>query len=460
MPDKPSIARRTFLHRVGRLGVAGVAAPWAVNLALMGEAAAFNAGSGYKALVCIFLYGGNDNGNTLIPYDSTGYAGYQAQRGSLALGRDTLTATALAPQLPGGRQFALAPSLAPLKTLFDNQRLAIQLNVGPLIRPTTLSDYNARAVPLPPRLFSHNDQQSVWQSSAAEGSVRGWGGAMGDLALAGNGGSLFTCVSVTGNAVFLAGSSALAYGVGTGGPVKIKGITDGQLYSSAACSRALNGFITQARSQMLEAELNAVTARSIDAQQKLSGALAGATDFSTYLPSDIGGLAAQLKMVAQMIQAGPALGLKRQVFMVSQGGYDTHDNLLVRHPKLLTELGRSMAGFQAALDSIGVAPQVTTFTASDFGRTLTPNSDGSDHGWGSVHFVMGGAVKGGAYFGQVPVLDGSAASVDVGRGRLLPTTSVDQFAATLAGWFGVSDQEMASVAPNIANFGTRNLGFV
>ncbi len=466
MTSLSSAARRAFLRRLGQLGLAGTAAPWAINLAAMGEAAAFSA-DGYKALVCVFLYGGNDNGNTLIPYDSASHAEYATARQSLAIAHASLAGTALTGQgLPAGREYALAPQLAPLKPLFDAKKLALQLNVGPLRVPTTLAQYQARTVPLPPKLFSHNDQQSVWQSSAAEGAVKGWGGRLGDLALAGNGGSaLFTCMSVTGNAVFLSGEHALAYQIGAGGAVAIKGVTqDDGMYGAQACREALRTLITQPRAQVLESEFNRITARSLDSHATLAGALAGSTgQFDTVLPDLVDGrrrtLNQQLKMVARLIAARGQLGPKRQVFLVSLGGFDTHDNLMDRHPALLTELGGALSGFQQALESIGVGPQVTTFTASDFGRTLVSNGDGSDHGWGSHHMVLGGAVRGGAFYGQAPqaVLKGPE---DVGQGRLLPSTAVDQYAATLARWFGVSDTELPLVAPAIAQFGTRDLGFL
>ena len=463
MSSSQLIARRAFLQRLGHLGIAGTAAPWALNLAAIGEAAAFSAGD-YKALVCIFLYGGNDHGNTLIPYDAAGHADYAKVRASLAIGRDALTATALAPQLDGGRQFALAPTLSALKPLFDGGKLALQLNVGPLIVPTTLAQYKARAVPLPPKLFSHNDQQSVWQSSAAEGAVRGWGGALGDLALSSNGNALFTCISVTGNAVYLAGSQALAYQIGAGGAIAINGVAK-PLFGSAACSTALQTLITQPRGQLLENEYTRIAARSINSQQVLAGALASAPNFDAHLPDTDPAtrqnrpLNRQLKTVARLISARQALGLKRQVFMVSLGGFDLHDDLTARHPGLLQQVGTAMAGFQGALDSIGAGASVTTFTASDFGRTLSSNGDGSDHGWGAHHLVLGGAVKGGAYYGSAPQI-ALGGPEDTGQGRLLPTTSVDQFAATLASWFGVSDTELPLVMPNIGNFGSRNLGFV
>ena len=461
-----SPARRAFLRRLGQLGLAGSAAPWAINLAAIGEAAAFSA-DGYKALVCVFLYGGNDNGNTLIPYDSASHADYATARQSLAIARANLAGTVLSgSDLPAGREYALAPQLAPLKPLFDAKRLALQLNVGPLRVPTTLEQYRARSVPLPPKLFSHNDQQSVWQSSAAEGAVRGWGGRLGDLALAGNEGSaLFTCLSVTGNAVFLSGEHALAYQIGAGGAVAIKGVTqDDGMYGAQACRQALRTLITEPRAQVLESELNRITARSLDSHAVLAGALATSVgQFDAVLPDQVDGrrrtLNQQLKMVARLIAARGQLGPRRQVFLVSLGGFDNHDNLMNRHPALLTELGAGLAGFQQALDALGVGPQVTTFTASDFGRTLVSNGDGSDHGWGSHHFVLGGAVRGGAFYGQAPqaVLNGPE---DVGQGRLLPTTAVDQYAATLARWFGGSDTELPLVAPAIGQFGTRDLGFL
>ena len=466
MTSTDTLARRAFLRRLGHLGIAGTAAPWAINLAAMGEAAAFTANDGYKALVCIFLYGGNDNGNTLIPYDSAGHAEYVQARGTLAIARASLGATALTGNgLPAGREYALAPTLAPLKGLFDRRQLAVQLNVGPLRQPTTLAQYQARSVPLPPKLFSHNDQQSVWQSSLAEGSVTGWGGNLGDLALSSNGGNgLFTCMSVTGNAVFLSGDQALAYQIGPGGAVAINGVTrDDGMYNQQACRQALQTLITQGRTHVLENELNRVVARSISSHATLAGALAGSDgQFDALLPTTAerpATLNGQLKMVARLIAARNQLGLKRQVFLVSLGGFDTHDNLMTNHPKLLEQVAHAMAGFQGALDAMGVGPQVTTFTASDFGRTMTSNGDGSDHGWGSHHLVMGGAMKGGAFYGTAPtaLLKGPE---DVGQGRLLPSTSVDQYAATLARWFGVNDGEMREVAPSIGNFDQKNLGFL
>ncbi|MDO5087230.1 MAG: DUF1501 domain-containing protein [Comamonadaceae bacterium] len=450
------LARRAFLQRMGQLSLASTAMPWAINLAAMGEAAAFNASDDYKALVCVFLYGGNDHGNTLVPCDPDRYAEYAKVRGGLATPRAALDATQLA-ALPDGTQYALAPQLAPLLPLFEAGQLAVQLNVGPLIQPTTLAQFRQRSVPLPPKLFSHNDQQSVWQSSGAEGAVRGWGGRMGDLALSQNGQSLFTCMSVTGNAVFVSGQNAMTYQIGTRGATPVEGAQD-KLYGSAAGAEALKRLITETRRHAMEQALNRITTRSMSAYGTLTSALDGVSDDMTAeLPDSIdsphrNGLAAQLRMVARLISAHQALGMKRQVFMVSMGDFDLHDGLLQKHPALLTRVGRALAGFHQAISKLGLGANVTTFTASEFGRTLTSNGDGSDHGWGSHHFVMGGAVKGGRFYGQAPQV-ALGGQEDTGQGRLLPSTSVDQFAAALARWFGVSDTELPLVAPHIRNFG-------
>ena len=451
----PELQRREFLRRAGTLGLAGTAAPWALNLAALGEAAAATAPGDYKALVCVFLYGGNDHGNTLVPYDSASYNAYAAIRQTLATPREQLAATVLG-QTIGGRQMALAPQLGKLKALWDAGRLGVQLNVGTLIQPTTLAQYKAQSVPLPPKLFSHNDQQSVWQSSSPEGATSGWGGRMGDLFLSGNGSATFTCVNASGNAVYMAGKQAVQYQVSTSGAVPINGVVK-PLYGSQACSDALKALITADRSHWMEAELNRVVARSITAQGAVSAGLAGVPALQTVFDTT-SSLSAQLLMVARLIAARQSLGATRQVFFVSIGGFDTHDFLLDQHPGLLTAVNDALASFYAATVELGVANQVTTFTASDFGRTLTSNGDGSDHGWGSHHMVLGGAVKGGRYWGTLPSVTVNGPD-DVGQGRLLPTTAVDQLGATLATWMGVGATDLPTVLPQIANYSQRDLGY-
>ena len=321
--------------------------------------------------------------------------------------------------------------------------------------PTTRQQYFSGAVPLPPKLFSHNDQQSVWQSQGAEGSSRGWGGNIGDLALGSNGNALFTCMSVTGNTVFLAGRDALQYQCSTAGAVPVRSTKD-QFFYEPAMRSAFAELIQQPRTHMLENEYNRVMRRSIGAESQVNGALAGVA-LGTAFPA-ANPLAAQLRMVARLIAARNTLGMKRQVFMVSLGGFDLHDDMVGRQPGQLGQVSEAISAFYQATVELGLADKVTTFTASDFGRTLTSNGDGTDHGWGSHHIVVGGAVRGQAFYGTPPPIStgDTAAPQDqwhIGQGRLLPSTSVDQFGATLAKWFGVSAGEMSSILPNIGNFG-------
>ncbi len=466
-PEAPADAgRRAFLRRSGQIALTGTALPFALNLAAMGEAAAFEA-SDYKALVCVFLYGGNDYANTVVAYDDPSYNAYAAIRGGsgqagggIALPKSALAATLLDPTrpLPDGRQYALHPSMPELAALFNGGKCAVQLNVGPLAAPVTRAQYagSDRAnYPLPPKLFSHNDQQSVWQSSSPEGSTVGWGGRIGDLALSANGNSLFTCMSVTGNAVFLSGQRALQYQVSSGGAVAINAVKNNVMGSSAV-KNAISALVQQPRAHLLENEYNRVTARSIGAEAQIGAALSAAAPGAAFPAGNP--LADQLRMVARLIAARSALGSKRQVFFVSLGGFDLHDNLMAQHPALLARVSTALNAFYAATVDMGVANQVTTFTASDFGRTLASNGDGSDHGWGNHHFVVGGAVKGKAFYGSAPPVSvgNTGAAQDqwhVGQGRLLPSTSVDQYAATLARWFGVADGELAGILPNLRRFG-------
>ena len=481
--DPQAHSRRAFLRRTGQLALSGTALPFALNLAAMGEAAAFDA-SDYKALVCVFFYGGNDYANTVVTYDDPSYNAYSTIRGGgagqtaggIALAKSDLAATQLLPTVPlaGGRQYALHPSMTGLSSLFNAGQAAVQLNVGPLVVPLTRAQYSSadrRTYPLPPKLFSHNDQQSIWQSSSPEGSTIGWGGNIGDLALAGNATSLFTCINVTGNAVFLSGDSALSYQLSsTGGAVPINA-TKSNVYNSSAVKTALSALVQQSRSHTLENEYNRVTTRAISAETQITSSLAGVT-LATAFPTG-NTLADQLKVVARVIGARSALGTKRQVFLVSIGGFDLHDNLISQHPGVLGKVSSAMTAFYNATVELGVASKVTAFTASDFGRTLASNGDGADHGWGSHHLMVGGAVKGKAFYGTPPPVSvgNTTAANDqwhVGQGRLLPSTAVDQYAATLASWFGVADTELTGILPNLSRFGVAagrpdypvNLGFM
>ncbi|MBT2300931.1 DUF1501 domain-containing protein [Variovorax paradoxus] len=477
--------RRAFLRRSGQLAMAGTALPFALNLAAIGEAAAQAAGDDYKALVCVFLFGGNDYANTVVTYDDPSYNAYSTIRGGaagqaaggVAIGKAELTPTLLVPTtaLPDGRQYALHPAMTELATLFNaDAKMAVQLNVGPLVVPLTRAQYNnsnKKLYPQPPKLFSHNDQQSTWQSSSPEGSTVGWGGNIGDLMLTQNTNSLFTCMSVSGNAVFLSGDTALQYQVSTGGAVGINSVKNANVYGSSSVKAAMAQLVQQARGHVLENEYNKVTKRAVEAEGSVTSAIG--TDFAAgTFPAT--GLGNQLKMVARLIRGRSTLGTKRQVFFVSMGGFDLHDNLIANQPGLMKQLSDAMAAFYRQMVAQGMADKVTAFTASDFGRTLASNGDGSDHGWGGHHFIVGGAVKGKQIYGTPQVVsinnDSKLAGYEghVGQGRLIPSTSVDQYGATLASWFGVPASNLESILPNLKNFGgnvngidyPKNVGFM
>jgi uncharacterized protein (DUF1501 family) len=472
MPSSDT-TRRAFLQRAAAFAATGTAAPLALNLSLLGEAAAIDAND-YKALVCVFLYGGNDHANTLVHADAVRHARYAAIRGPLTVARGALNATLLNPSqaLPDGQQFALHPSMPELASLFNTGRAAVLFNIGPLIAPLTKSQFysgDQDRFPSPPKLFSHNDQASVWQASGPEGSTQGWGGRLGDLALAGNGGSLFTCISAAGSGVFVSGAQTLRYQVSTRGAVPMNPLNS--VFGFPGMAGVLRELTTEERAHVLEHEYNRIVARSVAAETSVNAALGGVS-LGTPFPEG-NSLAAELRVVARLIAARQALGVKRQVFLVSLGGFDHHDRLMTAHPGLLRRLSQALSAFQAAMIELGVADRVTTFTGSDFGRALTSNGDGTDHGWGGHQFVMGGAVRGQAFYGTAPAPSiGDTSAPDdqwhVGQGRLLPTTSVDQLAATLGRWFGANDNELQLVLPNLRHFGgslagisyPRDLGFM
>lgn len=465
-----NINRRSFVKRASSLMGMGAAMPMALNLGAMGEAAALE-NSDYKALVCVFLYGGNDHANTIIPYDNANYELYRKIRASsasesIAIKKEELVNTAINPLIPqtftDNMTFALNPKLKGLKQVFDKGHLAIQLNVGSLMAPTNLKEYNSPdrdKFPLPPKLFSHNDQQSIWQSLGSEGSTIGWGGRLGDLALSSNKNSLLTCISAGGNAVFVSGNESIQYQIGKDGATPIWGAKQNWLYGSNNYSDALHKIITKKSDNLVENSFVDVTKRSISLEEIVNNAIKPIELKTSFDSGKLNELADQLKIIARMIGARNTLGLKRQVFFVALSGFDNHDKLMLDHPVLMEKLNDAMKSFYDATVELGVENNVTTFTASDFGRTLSSNGNGSDHGWGSHQFIMGGAVKGGRFYGIAPHIS-IKTDDQVGQGRLLPSTSIYEFASTLATWFGVSASEMPNILPNITRFSNKNIGFM
>jgi uncharacterized protein (DUF1501 family) len=511
-------SRRLFLSQAGALSTLGAAAPLALNLAALGNAAAQSA-TDYKALVCIFLRGGNDSLNMVLRTDGASWTNYRTLRNqapdsialmapgtaanlSAALGSPARLGGVLpiTPANAQGTTLALHPLMTELQALFNastNKRLAIVANLGTLILPTNKLQYDAFAHPKPVNLFSHNDQSNIWQSGAGEGASLGWGGRLADL-MAGGTPSVFTAMSTSGNAVWLSGQNVNQYQVSTNGAVRMgTSGANNAVYGSAAVGNAMRNIVRATRgTHPFERDIAAVNARSIPAEEFLRGALLPASDVrfgttaSPYVAADdpklryldplsatpgttkFSDLAQQLQTVARMIQVGrDTLGLRRQVFFVGMDDFDNHDDQNRRHAANMARLSHAMNYFNNTLDAIGAQDQAVTFTASDFGRTFTSNGDGTDHGWGAHHLVMGGPVKGGDVYGTVPFLGAKNAGNNkfdsspdqIGNGALIPTTSVDQLGATLAHWFGVSsDASLVSngVFANLANFSTKDLGFI
>lgn len=514
MTDKIDAPRRMFLRHAGIMtALTAVGGPLALNLAAMGTAAAQAAGD-YKAIVCLFMFGGNDSINMVLPTDAASFANYTAIRNqapdSIALlapgtpgGGNGVSPAALGGVLPinpanaQNRSFALHPVMGELQRMFDaDKRLAILSNVGPLIMPTTKAEYAQNSHPKPKNLFSHNDQQNIWQSFLPEGATKGWGGRMGDLLASMNARSVFTSISISGNAVWLTGENIRQYQVSANGAIRMGTNTSGQIYGSNAVGAAMERIVQATRGgHVFESDLAAVSARSIQAESLLRAALAArppsdarfGTPATNYNPNTdpklqylnpatganaFNSLAQQLQMVARLVDASsaPEIGARRQVFFVSIGGFDTHDAQNTNHTQLMARLAHAMRYFDATLAAIGAQDKVTTFTASDFGRTFTSNGDGTDHGWGAHHFVMGGAVRGGDLYGAFPVYGTKNANNNnfddspdqIGNGSLLPATSVDQLGATLGRWFGLSDSQLLDIFPNLVNWNPsqRNLGFM
>jgi len=470
-------SRRQFLRTASMAGMAGISAsPFIIGLNSMAAMAQNSGASDYKALVCVFLQGGNDGHGTVIATDSDSFAQFtQARSGAPGLAyplNALLPITLKTPQ--SGRTFALNPALAGVQNLFNAGRAAIVANSGTLIAPATKTQVNANSVPLPASLFSHFDQSAAWQAIASNGGSAehvGWGGSVADVieSMNLNSNSMFTCISTAGIALFLSGQTSFQLNVTSAGPIPIYGLANPP-FGSPTASNPLSSILSADETNLFAKEYGVVVNRSIAAQATLASAM---------LPAGPGGipnppqflnpqtkmladnpLATSLQTVARIISGSGSLGVTRQIFYVQLGSFDTHNNQAIQHAQLLTQLGEAFEYFDGLMVAAGMGNQVTTFTASDFGRTLTCNSNGTDHGWGSHHFVVGGAVQGQDMYGQYPVIGVNQAN-DVGAGRLIPTTAVDQYAGTLARWFGLSDGQVRQVFPNFGNFGSNPyLGFM
>jgi uncharacterized protein (DUF1501 family) len=413
--------------------------------------------SGYRALVCVFLFGGNDSNNTIIPMDDTNYKAYSSIRGSLALTTAELTPTVYS---TANAPYAFHGKLPELASLFSSKELAVVANVGSLVQPLTRAQYQAAQTPVPMNLFSHSDQQLQWQTSIAQGNGQtGWAGRVADYVEAQkmNNSNFPVFFSVAGNALLGTGATTQPVAVSPGGTLNLLGFN-----SSAASQARYNGLtsmLTTDSGVALAQAANNTLANSLNDATNLSQALAKGTALTTTFPATT--LGQQLKQVAQIIQVASYLGMSRQIFFCSVGGFDTHGGELETHNALYPQVSQAISAFYSATEELGAAQNVTTFTESDFSRTFQPTTtDGSDHAWGSHHMVIGGAVQGGQIYGAFPTFELGGPNDTDTRGRWIPTTAIDQYGATLASWFGIPDSSLSTVFPNYPNFGSQKLGFL
>ena len=445
-------SRRNFLKTTCCTAAAGVAAASFGRLGLVNAMA--QTGTDYKALVCVFLFGGNDANNTLVPTDTAGYDNYATLRGPLALPQSQLIQLASLPH------YGLHGSLPEIAQLVDSGAAALIANVGTLVAPTTRANVTAQ-LNLPSNLFSHSDQQLQWQN-AAQSSVTstGWAGRMSDLL-----GSSFNpsasipmITSVAGDTLFCDGQSTTPLAVSPG---NLSGVSCGEGSAECGVRQALaQSFLSFASGLNLVQADNAISQNAARYASVLTQAVSSIAPLGTVFPAN-NPIATQLKQIAQLMQVRSSFGVNRQIFFAGVGNFDTHADQAGQQSLLLGQVSSAMSAFYQATQELGIANEVTTFTMSDFSRTLQPNSNsGSDHGWGSHHIVLGGAVRGAKLYGTYPTLAlGGPDDFDV-NGRWIPSTGTVQYAATLASWFGVSSAQLNMIFPSLGAFSSANLGFV
>jgi uncharacterized protein (DUF1501 family) len=442
--------RREFLGQASCAAVGSTAfASTLLNLFLTSSASAQSAvnGSEYRAIICLFLPGGNDSFNFVVPRGTNEYAEYAQVRGDLAL-----PATDLLPISPLnaiGKSLGLHPGVPELQGLFQQGKLAIMANVGSLVRPTTKLDYQSGRS-LPYGLFSHSDQQEQWQTSIPdERKGVGWGGRMADLLFPANTASPVSMnISISGNNLFQVGRDVVPYVVDQWGALRQNGYRDGSAYDSIR-SDAIDNMVAESYDNALERTFNRMRVNARDAYSQFQAATAVGLPANVTFPDN--GLGRSLRQVASIIAGRNVLGVKRQVFYVQWGGWDFHDNVIDNMRIMMPIVSSAIKAFYDATVAMGISNQVTLFTASDFGRSLTSNAKGSDHAWGGNQIVVGGAVRGQRVYGQYPDLF-LGSPLDTGRGNLIPTLSVDQYAAELALWLGVDRSNLEYVLPNISRF--------
>ena len=449
----PPVPSRRDLLSLGCRTLSMIGAAAAFGKAGLMTARAQSAGD-YKAIVCIFLFGGNDANNLLVPNDSATYANYQKIRQNLALPQGSLVAI----QDPNTKAaYGLHPSFAPLGPLYNtSKRLALLVNVGTLLQPVPRDSNgmpNLNAVPLPVNLYSHSDQQKEWQSALPQGgAATGWSGRLVDKVAGVSGSRVPAAITMAGNALQLVGRTTQPSTVST---------TNFGLTAPAADpgSAALQNLLSLPSGVTLIQAAQQSLKDAASVAQAVNAAVSASSSLSVTFPNtDLG---TQLGQVAKLIQVRSSLGATRQIFFCSQGGYDTHSNQLTQQVTLFGNLAAALGAFDQAMGQLGVLNNVTTFTESDFGRTFQPNGNaGSDHGWGSHALILGGAVKGGNLYGTFPTLALAGPDDSGKRGTWVPGTSTDQYAGALATWFGLAQADLDYVFPNLRGFQYQTPAFV
>lgn len=486
-------SRREFLRNLGCIACGGTAAALLPQLHMMGTAlASTRAGSGYRALVCVYLSGGNDAWNMLVPFDTTRYNVYATSRsgiydagsnpGGLGLALPTGAQIAAQKIIDGNdansatNQYFLHAAMPEMTTLFNQGHLAFVVNAGSLTRPITMADYIASSANYPAQLYSHADQTNQWQQAfAAQGITQGWGGLCGDLLKPGNGTpELSPCISIAGANRFQIGASTIPYQMSSSGLTSLNGVCNPSTCSGVSTSSvrntALQTLLGDTYANAFAGEYATVFKRGRDLYDTLAVGLGGTT-LTTTFPSG-NSLASQLQTVAKMIKLSSAQNYAtRQIYFVNLGGFDLHAGMMTgggNHASLLTTLSQALKAFWDSMGPSDVDAQdkVTLFTMSEFARTLQSNGSGSDHAWGTLQMVLGGAVNGGRLYsnggGSIQGFPDQSLTApnNFKRGQMIPGIGVEQYAATLAQWMGISTSDCNTIFPNLTQFGSSNLGFV
>lgn len=458
MTNHHKLSRRRFL------GVAPCAAIGSttilssiLNLGTANSLAAMSTpsnGNGYKALVCILLAGGNDSFNMLVPRNGSNYTQYANTRSNLALPQGDLLPLNFTDS--NGKQFGVHPSMPEVQGLFNSNKLAFVSNIGTLVQPTTKAQYLNNSVKVPVGLLSHADQIQQWQTSIPQTrSSKGWGGRMADILQAGNANQNISMnISLSGTNIYQAGNSSTSYAIraSAGGSVGIRQYEDVSGIN-AALKMGTENLLAQQYQDIFKSTFVDKINHSQANHEEFSTALNTAPMFSTAFSDNA--VSANMELIAKTIAVRDTLGVNRQTFFINFGGWDHHDEVLNNQTAMLSVVSKALAEFQSALAELGLEEEVTTFTVSDFGRTLTSNGNGSDHAWGGNVMVMGGSVQGGQIYGDYPSLALNSGD-DVGGAIMLPTTSTDEYFAELAKWFGVSNSDLGYVLPNLGNFYSAN----